>query len=232
VPVGGLAVREFGALGCAGGEIGEIVVAGRHVLTAYADSLRNPDTRIDVEGTVWHRTGDAGYLDNSGRLWLVGRLSAGIRDELGTVYPFQVEYAVQAAAGVGRAALIELNGRRTLVVEGGGRALQARYAALARCIEHFHIERIRSLSHIPMDRRHNAKIDYPALRRQLDGRLDAVRLRLVESVSRIFRLCRRWACSTSHAIVRHPVRNRLPATLGDRDKARQAGEIRGLARDD
>jgi hypothetical protein len=89
-----------------------------------------------------------------------------------------------------------------------------------------------------MDRRHNAKIDYPALRRRLDGRLYALRLGVVEGVSDTFRSTRRWACSASHAFMRRLVAKRIPATIGDQGdpadpaKARRTGEVGGLVRGD
>lgn len=52
------------------GKVGEIVVSGPHVHTIYYD-------RIITEaatGKQWLRTGDAGFVDALGRLWLLGRV--------------------------------------------------------------------------------------------------------------------------------------------------------------
>ena len=76
---------EFESLTLRQGEIGEIVVSGRHVLPGYADPERNRETKIEVGPIRWHRTGDAGYFDTHGRLWLVGRCAAAIRDTRGIV---------------------------------------------------------------------------------------------------------------------------------------------------
>jgi acyl-CoA synthetase (AMP-forming)/AMP-acid ligase II len=149
--------------------IGEIVVSGRHVLSSYEDPVATRRNKIRVQGTVWHRTGDAGYFDDQGRLWLVGRCSAVIHDKHGTVYPFQVEYAVSAVNGVGRAALIARNNERVLVLETSGKEFRTELVRTARCIADHAIDRIITVYRIPVDRRHDAKIDYPALDRVLDG---------------------------------------------------------------
>lgn len=52
------------------GEIGEIVVTGQHVLKGYLDGRGDDETKFRVEEEIWHRTGDSGYLDEQGRLWL------------------------------------------------------------------------------------------------------------------------------------------------------------------
>ena len=169
------------------GEIGEIVVHGPHVLSGYANPARNAGNKIEVDGRIWHRTGDAGYFDQNGRLWLVGRCDAVINDDHGVVYPFQVEYAMSGTPGVRRSALRARNGRRVLVLETSGRRFEANCANAARCVARHGIDHIVTIRRIPMDKRHDAKIDYPALYRLLDGRWARIRLNLVESVSTLFR---------------------------------------------
>lgn len=157
------------------GAIGEIVVSGSHVLSSYEDPVATRKNKIRVQGTVWHRTGDAGYFDDRGRLWLVGRCSAALHDKHGTIYPFQVEYAVSGVRGVRRAALLARNNERVLVLETYGREFRTEIVRTARCIADNAIDRIITVRRIPVDRRHDAKIDYLALERMLDGWL--VRLR-------------------------------------------------------
>jgi acyl-CoA synthetase (AMP-forming)/AMP-acid ligase II len=176
----------FLATACAG----EIVVSGEHVISGYADRVRDRDNKIRVQNTVWHRTGDAGYFDSSGRLWLVGRCSAALSDYRGTVYPFQVEYAVNAVRGVRRAALIEKEGDRVLVLETSGREFRNNCAEAARCVAQFEIDRILTVHRIPVDRRHDAKVDYPALTRMFDGKLCRFRNGLAEMLSDVFTFCR------------------------------------------
>lgn len=55
-------------------EIGEIIVSGNVVTRAYDNNER--ETRFAktyYNGKLWHRMGDTGYQDESGRLWFCGR---------------------------------------------------------------------------------------------------------------------------------------------------------------
>ena len=147
--------------------IGEIVVSGEHVLQGYADSARNAETKIMMDDTVWHRTGDAGYFDDRGRLWLAGRCSAAVADERGTVFPFQVEYAACNVDGIRRAALVADSGQRVLAVEPERSHVTDALESIGKNIPDIEIDRIVPLKRIPLDKRHDAKVDYPALRRAM-----------------------------------------------------------------
>src|SRR5262249_53199240 len=96
---------------------GEVVVSGGHVLPGYLHGRGNGETKFRVDGTVWHRTGDMGYLDAEGRLWLLGRCAARIEDQLGTLYPFTVECAVSSHAAVRHAAAAVFRKQRILALE-------------------------------------------------------------------------------------------------------------------
>ena len=65
------ATQRAARLMAAGGEPGEIVVAGGHVLPGYLNGEGDVETKFEVDGARWHRTGDLGYLDGAGRLWLL-----------------------------------------------------------------------------------------------------------------------------------------------------------------
>ncbi len=138
---------------------GEIVVAGEHVLGGYLGGLGDAECKFRVDGKVWHRTGDAGCLDARGRLWLLGRCTARINDQRGVLHPFAVETAALTVAGVRRAALLGLDGQRILAFEADS---HLNLTALRAAVAWAAIDRILPLR-IPLDRRHNAKVDYPAL---------------------------------------------------------------------
>ncbi len=206
VPVDACSKDAFKKQELASGEIGEITVCGDHVMKGYADSSRNQTTKIEVDGTIWHRTGDAGYFDESGRLWLVGRSAAAIQDRRGTIYPFQVEYAVSAVNGIRRAALIECNNQRLLVLETADREILSGCASAARCVAKFDIDRIVTVRRIPMDKRHDAKIDYPALRQQLKAPFPRIRFLLIGSISSVFGAARSILRQISRLLARGFVR--------------------------
>jgi len=154
----GTFTRDASEVACLpAGEIGEIAVSGAHVLPGYLDGVGDAETKFEVDGTRWHRTGDAGYLDASGRLWLVGRCSARVEDARGTVYPFTVECAAQFVPGVARSAMVAHEGQRILLVEAVRGFNQG---ALSGALVWAKLDDIRVVPKIPVDNRHNAKVDY------------------------------------------------------------------------
>lgn len=154
---------EFGDRCLPAGEIGEIAVAGDHVLSGYLHGKGDAETKFRVAGQAWHRTGDAGYFDEQGRLWLLGRCGARIQDEFGVLYPFAVEAAVAQNPAVRRSALVQIQAKRWLVIEAQAKLnLTQLQASLAWA----KIDQIHPVKSIPVDRRHNAKIDYPTLYQQ------------------------------------------------------------------
>jgi acyl-CoA synthetase (AMP-forming)/AMP-acid ligase II len=164
-PIAPLTQAEFDAACCATNEPGEIVVTGEHVLTGYLHGRGDEETKFQVDGRVWHRTGDAGYLDAEGRLWLLGRCAAKIEDARGSLYPFALECAASHHPNVKRAALLQHNGQRWLLVEL--LKPQAGLNGLQKTLAWATLDEIRVIKKIPVDKRHNAKVDYPALAKML-----------------------------------------------------------------
>ena len=160
-PLAAFTPDSFRAAHLAPGEVGEIVVSGAHVVRGYLHGRGDAETKFDVGATRWHRTGDLGRLDESGRLWLLGRCTAAVHDARSTLYPFAVECAAQQIAGVRRAALAVVAQRRILAYEGES-GLPVRDA-----LAWASLDEIRRVEAIPLDSRHNSKIDYPALSRLL-----------------------------------------------------------------
>jgi acyl-coenzyme A synthetase/AMP-(fatty) acid ligase len=152
---------------------GEIVVAGPHVLTTVGPGEDASLTKIVVDGEFWHRTGDAGYWDEGGRLWLLGRCAAAIPPVPAdasqvTLYPFAVESAVHTFSAVKHAALIAHAGQRILALELYTPQDAEWLATLRATLGWAEISDIRILRRMPVDKRHNAKINYPALYKLLN----------------------------------------------------------------
>lgn len=163
LPLGDLSAGDFTALFCTNKEGGEIVVSGDHVLPGYLHGVGDEETKFRVDGKIWHRTGDFGYFDEQGRLWLLGRASAIINDARGILHPFAVECAARSLPGVERAALLGRNGRRILFVQPrSGEAVVT--ARLLESLSWVQLDEVRILREIPLDKRHNAKVDYTRLR--------------------------------------------------------------------
>ncbi len=167
-PIPAMNARAFAKLALPGGRGGEIVVSGPHVLSGYLNGIGDAETKFQVEGEVWHRTGDAGYLDASGRLWLLGRAGAVIRDERGTIHPFAAECAASRLPWVERSALARHNDERLLAVQLGARAPADAERRVQETLSWAQLDRVVRVPRIPVDRRHNAKIDYPALEKELE----------------------------------------------------------------
>src|SRR6185503_6611303 len=118
--------------------------------------------------------GDMGYKDDDGWLWLVGRVNTVVVSGGKPMYPVPVETVVERLPFVERAALVGaadlvLGERAVLFVEfSKDIALPKDWRAeiqtrLAKCS--WVVDEIRSIPKIPVDARHNARIDYQRLQR-------------------------------------------------------------------
>lgn len=169
-PIGPFSAADFAQTCLPAGKPGELVVSGEHVLPGYLNPADDRMTKFDVGAMRWHRTGDAGYLDEHGRLWLLGRCSAAIEVAGQAIYPFAVELVARQHPEVRNAALVLVQGQRTLALEPRRqRTTPDQFAGLLEQLSFAGIEQVRIVRKIPVDRRHHAKVDYPALRALLEG---------------------------------------------------------------
>lgn len=155
---------DFAVLCQSGSNPGEIIVRGKRVLSGYLDGVGDCQAKIAVDGEIWHRTGDLGLFDREGKLWLLGRVTAQLRDDQGCLQPLAVEAAAMELPSVVRCALVAIAGQRVLVVELAQTAAALWRAELSERLVWAKLDRIKVVQRIPVDRRHRAKIDYPALR--------------------------------------------------------------------
>ena len=95
------------------GSIGEISAMGPAVYSSLIgqDEIEfgGPKTTAhdSLDGTNWHRTGDLGYLDQHGRVWIVGRKAHRVRSKNGyTLHTKQIEEIFNHSLGI-RTALVE-----------------------------------------------------------------------------------------------------------------------------
>jgi acyl-CoA synthetase (AMP-forming)/AMP-acid ligase II len=84
------------------GDIGRVLIRGAGVITAYASGGR-PGA---IDGDGWLDTGDLGYLDADGYLFLVGRSDDVINRGGEKIYPREIEEILLAQPGVRSAAVI------------------------------------------------------------------------------------------------------------------------------
>ncbi len=165
------------------GEIGEIIVRGAHVSPAYAGDAESTrkNKMIDAEGGVWHRLGDAGYLDDAGRFWCCGRVGHRIELPDGCLFPLMCEPVFDAHPSVRRSGLVGVRASAsashdTPVIcielhETGAHAgdlEDLRDALLGMAAANPVTSAIRHLlfrARLPVDPRHNSKIERPELAR-------------------------------------------------------------------
>jgi acyl-CoA synthetase (AMP-forming)/AMP-acid ligase II len=95
-------VREDGSLATTG-EVGEIVVAGPHVMLGYW--RRQEETAAALQPDGMH-TGDAGYLDKDGYLFVVDRIKDMIISGGENIYSAEVENALCAHPAVATCAVV------------------------------------------------------------------------------------------------------------------------------
>ncbi len=103
--VAGVEIRVVDSAGvsCRNGEVGEIVVAGAQVMKGY---WQRPDATREAIRDGWLHTGDAGYFDDEGYLYIHDRLKDMIISGGENVYPAEVESALAGLQGILDAAVI------------------------------------------------------------------------------------------------------------------------------
>jgi hypothetical protein len=104
-------------------------------------------------------------FDDRERLWLAGRCAARIDDERGRLYPFGVECVAMTFPPVKRAAFTVMDARRVLVIEA--RASAQLRGEIETATKWAQVDEVCFIDTMPVDKRHNAKIDYPALKTHL-----------------------------------------------------------------
>jgi acyl-CoA synthetase (AMP-forming)/AMP-acid ligase II len=164
----------------AAGSVGEIIVRGP-VVTRQYDALPEATAAAKIPdppppGGFWHRMGDCGMLDDSGRLWFLGRKAERVQTGDGTLYTEPCEQVFRRHPRARRCALIGVGPVPALVAEtatagaGDARTLAKELRALA--LGHPHTAALRTFyfkARFPVDARHNAKIHRLALSKWAAG---------------------------------------------------------------
>lgn len=164
------------------GEVGEFICTGDHVCKEY---YNNPDaftaTKIKgPDGSVYHRTGDLGYLDQEKNLWLVGRVNNAIIRDGKYYFPVKSEVIVKRLSFTYRCAFFGLPdeklGQKTCVAIELPASLDVKSFqfsdAKKEVIRIFAknntpLDDVYFVKAIPMDPRHHSKVEYAVLKKQL-----------------------------------------------------------------
>ena len=155
-----LSISEFSSICVNSNQVGEIVVSGNHVLNTYfkSDEIVKQQ-KINVDGVLWHKTGDSGYLEN-GILFLTGQCNRIIKVENGFIYPFIIENQLRQIHGVEKVAVLKVDSKIYIVVESTLNLSELKQKIRV----DFEFEEIKKIANIPLDPRHNTKIDYNKLK--------------------------------------------------------------------
>lgn len=185
VPASDEAFPDFAAAGAPqacfrGFPVGEICVCGPTTTRAYDNNARATAlAKISdpSDGTLWHRMGDLGYLDEKGRLWFLGRKVERVETQQGTLYTEACEPIFNTHPDVFRSALIGLGERGkaipAIVVELRAGTPKRRHAEILDELgklaqQHEGTQTITRFfiypKKFPVDVRHNAKIHRLTLR--------------------------------------------------------------------
>ena len=103
VPGAEIRVVDNSGNDCASGDVGEIVVAGVQVMNGYWNRPDDTDAAIRDD---WFHTGDAGFFDDDGYLYIHDRLKDMIVSGAENVYPAEVERALESCPGIAEVAVI------------------------------------------------------------------------------------------------------------------------------
>lgn len=150
-------------------QTGEIIVSGAHVVEHYLCKDDEIGRKLDLEGRRFHRTGDYGYLDNQGRLWLTGSVAPGNN------LSFAAE---EAARAVLKDNLQLAFYKNHLYLETRKSLAPVLFNRLRMALTFAGPTEISTVSTIALDRRHNTKIIY----RELEKRP------LLSGLGRLFKL--------------------------------------------
>lgn len=148
------------------GAIGELVVSGPRVTTEY---FRRPalteyaKLRHLEDGTLWHRMGDVGYLDEDSVVWFLCRKKHVVDTAFGRLYPDQQEQVYNHHLGVYASAVVAAQGgSRVFLILPDCASGQVEQKDVDTVAERFSLPvptLLRYPGPLPSDRRHNSKID-------------------------------------------------------------------------
>ena len=141
------------------GKIGEIIVSGEHVLKQY---YKNNDAfkqnKIVVGKTIWHRTNDSGFVKGN-ELYLTGRCKQLIQRNKKYILPFLIENQLQKIDGIDLGTIIEIENKLYIIVQTKLSSNQ-----VVEHLTYITYDKLIIIPKIPVDERHNSKIDYDKLK--------------------------------------------------------------------
>ncbi|MGI9643176.1 MAG: AMP-binding protein, partial [Acidimicrobiia bacterium] len=152
--------------------VGEVCVRAAHMKDTYDRLWATQYASASPSG--WHRSGDVGHFDEAGRLWVEGRLVHTISTADGLLTPLWLEQRFRSVAGISAAAAVGVgragDERLVAVVVPATSIKKARLAGTdlasrVRSAVDIDVVAVFEVPDLPVDKRHNAKVDRVRLRR-------------------------------------------------------------------
>lgn len=176
--------RAVGPLSTDTGILGEVCIRAAHMRDGYDKLWMTQNAASQPNG--WHRSGDVGHFDEEGRLWIEGRIGHVVTTATGPVTPIGIEHALSALDGVGQAALVGIGpvGTQQVVavlnlVDGKRRpdlADELLSDRVREAAEPVDIAAVFTVPSLPVDKRHNSKIDRTRIAAWADNALAGGRM--------------------------------------------------------
>jgi acyl-CoA synthetase (AMP-forming)/AMP-acid ligase II len=145
---------------------GEIWVSGPHVVEKYFcnEAATHATKHRDEHGKIWHRTGDWGRITENGIL-LTGRVCDLLRNHNSNVANYLVESELENLNFVDRASVLQINNQTQVCLQKASNCTISP-SALENVLQKYDLTRtrIRLFNELPVDPRHNSKIDRQSLR--------------------------------------------------------------------
>lgn len=140
-------------------EVGEILVAGRHVLNHYfKDDAAFKANKIVEGDTVWHRTGDLGYFTNE-LLFFYGRKKYAWMEEEKVVSPLVYEKYLSECCAKAEGTWLHIGGKNIVFATG----IKMNQLQMVNAGFQYQIHDFLILNKLPKDNRHLSRIDYEKL---------------------------------------------------------------------
>ena len=169
-------------------ETSELLVSAPWMSAGY-DSLwltqhnARPILGVGSQSATWHRTGDVGHIDSEGNVWIEGRLVHVIHTSHGPIAPVPLEIAVEALPNVVRVAAVGIGPvdvqQLVIVVEttnsNDGPAEAELTGAVRTALAPLTIASVWATKKLPVDIRHNSKIDRTAVSKKMAQILSGAR---------------------------------------------------------
>jgi len=150
-------------------EVGEIIVSGDHVLQEYIGSPQEfKKNKIESDGDLWHRTGDAGRIDSNGFIYLHGRVkNRFLNVHQKNVFALPVEQELLTIDKIEFSSIFNVENQIYIALETEKELSKNEQIEIKTIVREkfkdLKIKKIVFLEKIPRDPRHNSKANYEQL---------------------------------------------------------------------